>query len=415
MSNSNNNLISKSRLLSYGVFGFSISIVLLCSLSVIFPALVSTTNSEFQEFPFYTQQVESFEMGVLAIPFVIINVIVLLLGIVYYKKNYSLNRLFDFDISKRIAIIVLIIIFSTYVIATVPEFENDEEFDDQIKIDSRLTEALRDGRFTIENAIYGNQNYSIMEPHVKYTLLIISEKIFGELRVITFFASIALLITTYFIVKEITKKRIPGIIAILLILQSNTFLTYDTSSTYSNFWILFYLLSLYFVLKKWHFSHVTFVLSIFSKLFSAMFLPLTVFFVLNSTRGKKRVYLLVFYGILIIGALLLLNSNLFSNVNFTYLPENFLKGFAQFSYQLRFDSMILIFLLPLTVALFLKSLKGFSHTNSIQILIAGFLLIPPLLITFSEQTNEPYRLIPLVVFFAIGGSTLLAKIKQDES
>jgi len=415
LSGINKNSISKSSILSYGVFAFSISIVLLCSLSVIFPALISSINSEFQEFPFYTQQVEPFEIGGLAIPFVIINVIVLLLGIVYYKKNYSLNRLFDFDISKKIAIIALIIIFSTYVIVTVPEFEKDEEFDDQIKIDSRLTEALRDGRFTIENAIYGNQNYSIMEPHVKYTLLIISEKIFGELRVVAFFASIALLITTYFIVKEITKKRIPGIIAILLILQSNTFLTYDTSSTYSNFWILFYLLSLYFVLKKWHFSHITFVLSIFSKLFSVMFLPLTIFFVLNSTRGKKRIYILVFYGVLIIGALLLLNSNLFSDVNFIYLPENFLKGFAQFSYQLKFDPIILIFLLPLTVALFLKSLKGFSHTNSIQILIAGFLLIPPLLITFSGQTNEPYRLIPLVVFFAIGGSTLLAKIKQDES
>ena len=68
----------------------------------------------------------------------------------------------------------------------------------------------------------------------------------------------------------------------------------------------------------------------------------------------------------------------------------------------------------LPIGLFLKSLKGFHQANSIQILISGFLLIPPLLITFSEQTNEPYRLIPLVVFFAIGVSTLLGKIRQDE-
>ena len=66
------------------------------------------------------------------------------------------------------------------------------------------------------------------------------------------------------------------------------------------------------------------------------------------------------------------------------------------------------------MALFLKSLNGFYQGNSIQILISGFLLIPPLLITFTQQTNEPYRLIPLVVFFAIGVSTLLGKIKQDE-
>jgi hypothetical protein len=65
--------------------------------------------------------------------------------------------------------------------------------------------------------------------------------------------------------------------------------------------------------------------------------------------------------------------------------------------------------------LFLKSLKGFSQANSIQVLIFGFLLIPPLLITFTQQTNEPYRLILLVVFFAIGVGTLLGKIKQGES
>ena len=128
---------------------------------------------------------------------------------------------------------------------------------------------------------------------------------------------------------------------------------------------------------------------LFSKLLSAIFLPLTIFFVLNNTKGKKRMYVLIFYTILIIAGL--------------------------FAASDLFDPIILIFLLPLTVGLFLKSLKGFHQGNSIQVLISGFLLIPPLLITFTEQTNEPYRLIPLVVFFAIGVSALLGKIKQDES
>ena len=413
MSDINKNLISKSSILSYAVFGFSISIVLLCCVSIIFPALISSTNSEFSELSFYTPQVDPFEIGALAIPFLIINGIVLLIGIVYYKKNYSLNRLFNFDVSKKITTITIIIILSAYIVATVPEFETKEEFPDFLKIEMRLNEAIRDNRFTIEDAISGNQNYSPIEPHVKYSLLIISEKVFGDYRVVAFFASIALLVVTFFITKEITKKRVPGIIAMLLVLQSNIFLTYDTSAAYSNFWILFYVLSLYLVLKKWQFSHISFLLALFSKLLSAIFLPLTVFFVLNNTKGKKRMYVLIFYAILIIAGLFAVN-NLFDNANTTYLPENFLKGFEQFSYQLRFDPIILIFLLPLTVALFLKSLNGFHQANSIQILISGFLLIPPILITFTAQTNEPYRLIPLVVFFAIGVSTLLGKIKQDE-
>ena len=414
MSDTNKNLISKSSILSYGVFVFSISIVLLCCVSVIFPALISSTNSEFSELPFHTSQVDPFEIGSLAIPFLILNGVVLLIGIAYYKKNYSLNRLFNFDVSKKIATVTIIIILSAYIVATVPEFETKEEFPDFIKVEMRLNEAIRDNRFTIEDAISGNQNYSAIEPHAKYSLLIISEKVFGDYRVVAFFASIALLVATFLITKEITKKRVPGIIAMLLVLQSNIFLTYDTSAAYSNFWVLFYVLSLYLVLKKWQLSHVSFVLALFSKLLSAVFLPLTIFFILNNTDGKKRMYTLIFYGVIIIAGLLAL-GNLFEDTNITYLPENLLKGFTQFAYQLRFDPLILIFLLPLTVALFLKSLKGFTQANSIQILISGFLLIPPLLITFSEQTNEPYRLIPLVVFFAIGVSTLLGKIKQDES
>jgi len=416
LSNSNNNLISKSRLLSYGVFGFSISIVLLCCVSIIFPALILNINSEFSEFPFYTPQVEPFEIGVLAIPFLVINGITLLIGIIYYKKDYSLNRLFNFDISKKITIITIMIILSSYIVITIPEFEKNEEFADLIKIEKRLNEAIRDDRFTFEDAISGNQNYSAIEPHVKYSLLLISEKIFGDFRVFAFIASIALLIITYLITKEITNKRIPGILAMLLVLQSNTFLSYDTSATYSNFWILFYVLSLYLILKKWQFSHISFILSIFSKLLSAVFLPLTIFFVLNNTKGKKRIYILIFYTILgISGLLVVSNLNDSFEDNYTYLSENFVKGFTQFSYQLRFDPIILIFLLPLTVGLFLKSLNGFHQANSIQILISGFLLIPPLLITFSQMTNEPYRLISLVVFFAIGAGTLLGKIKQDES
>jgi hypothetical protein len=224
----------------------------------------------------------------------------------------------------------------------------------------------------------------------------------------------SLLVTTFFIAKEITKKRVPGIIAMVLVLQSNIFLSYDTSATYSNFWILFYVLSLYLILRKWQLSHMSFVLSIFSKAISAIFLPMTMFFVLNNTKGRKRIYLIASYGIFIIVGIFAIDNINIAIGGTAYLPENFTKGIESFSYQLRFDPIILIFLLPLSVMLFLKSLRGFSQANSIQVLISGFMLIPPLLITFTEQTNEPYRLIPLVVFFAVGVSTLLGKIKQDE-
>ena len=390
-----------SPILSYAVFAFSVSIILLCSVSVIFPALIQSVTSEFSDFPFYTPLVDPFELGVLAVPFVVLNGMILLIGIVYYKKHFSLERLFDFDVSNRIAIIVIAIILSVYIAATVGEFAVEESWNDFSRIQSVVIDR-------------GIENLQGFDLYVKYTLLTISQNFFGDMRVVPFLASIALLVTTFFIAKEITKKRVPGIIAMVLVLQSNIFLSYDTSATYSNFWILFYVLSLYLILRKWQMSHVSFVLSIFTKSLSAIFLPMTMFFVLNNTKGRRRIYLTVSYGALMIaGVFAASNSNIMFG-DTTYLPENFTKGIESFSYQLRFDPIILIFLLPLSVMLFLKSLKGYAQANSIQVLILGFLLVPPLLITFTTQTNEPYRLIPLVVFFAVGVSTLLGKIKQDE-
>jgi len=42
-------------------------------------------------------------------------------------------------------------------------------------------------------------------------------------------------------------------------------------------------------------------------------------------------------------------------------------------------------------------------------MIAGMLVIVPLISGFTEITNQPYRLVPLVFFFAIGVGTLLSK------
>ena len=177
-------------------------------MSVIFPALISSVNSEFNELPFYTSQVDPFEIGVLAIPFLILNGIILLIGIIYYKKNYSLNRIFNFDVSKKVTIITVMIILSSYIIITIPEFETKEEFPDFEKIEIRLNEAIRDNRFTIEDTINGNPNYSAVEPHVKYSLLLISEKVFGDYRVIAFFASIGSISCNFFYYKRNYKKKI---------------------------------------------------------------------------------------------------------------------------------------------------------------------------------------------------------------
>jgi hypothetical protein len=268
----------------------------------------------------------------------------------------------------------------------------------------------------VENVVVnkGIENLQGFDVYVRYFLLTVSYDVFGNMKVVPFIGSIALLVVTFFITKEFTQKRIAGIFSMVLVLQSNIFLTYDTSATYSNFWILFYLVSLYLILKKWQLSHFAFILAMFSKPLTIAFLPMSMFFLFNNTSSKTRIFLIISYGVLIIlGAIALSNSNI-SFGSTAINPENFWKGFTTVASQLRFDPIIVVFLLPLTVSMFLKSRAGFYQADSILVLISGLLIIPSLLITFTFQTNEPYRLMPLVVFFAIGAGTLLAKIKPQD-
>jgi len=69
----------------------------------------------------------------------------------------------------------------------------------------------------------------------------------------------------------------------------------------------------------------------------------------------------------------------------------------------------LLFLLPLTVGLFVASRKGILHADSIMFFIIILLLYPPFMSGFSEHLNHPYRFLAMIVFFAIGVGVLLSK------
>jgi len=73
------------------------------------------------------------------------------------------------------------------------------------------------------------------------------------------------------------------------------------------------------------------------------------------------------------------------------------------------DGLVLLFILPLTVGLFLAAKNGIKQAESIMVLISGILILAPILTGFTEQTNQPYRFVPLIVFFAIGVGVLLSK------
>lgn len=401
------------------VFFFSTSIVLISLISVVFPVILISSEPIIPGI--VDTSPDSFEIGVWSGPLIFTNIFVFGMTFLYFKNKLPskiskpIEKIFKFEVSKKITIIIIAIILSAYIIGNISELQTEEKWADFQPIEKRISESIRVDRFTIEDAINGNTNYPIFEPHTNYTLLIISEKVFGNLKVIPFLASISLLVTTYFITTSITKKRFAGIISMIVLIQSNVFLSYDTSPTYSNFWSLFYLLSLYFMYRLWPLSPIAYILSIPAKAITVVFLPLSLYFILSANISRnKKIILFISTSLIVIAGGLALIFGFIGDVsqNEEFNEKEFWMGFASFSYQLRFDGLVILFILPLIVGLFIATRNGVRHADSLMILISGMLIIAPILTAFTDQTNQPYRLVSLVTFFAIGVGVLLSK-KSD--
>ncbi len=399
---SENKANTRNNIVSWAVFIPTLVVVFISLIPVVFPALIARSVSPIQDEVFKSDIINPFQIGTLAGPLIVLNIIILLIGIAYYKKSKGkglFRSILRFELSQKRALIILGIILAVFTAATAGQTTTEELWDDYKGVKERVDS------WTISDFAKS------FEPHVKYFFLSASIHVFGNIRAIPFIASIVLLALTYFFTKEITQNRFAGIVATLLLVQSNVFLSYDTTSTYDNFWILLYLFSLYLIYKKWLPSPVSYLLSIFAKPLTIAYMPMSLFFIARSDISRKaKLYSLGLYGIIIIimvAAALGLKTNL-TGTGIGFDSANFWNGFSAMALQMRFDYIILIFLVPLTVMLFFASRKGVVHADSIMIFILIILLSAPFLTGFTEQTNQPYRLVSLSVFFAIGVGVLLS-------
>jgi len=399
----------KTDKISYLVFAFAFGVIFISLVSVIFPALIITLLDE------SGLETISFEIGSMAIPVLVANFSLLVFGILVYKKKLpnKIERLFNFvlkfEISKNVALLAFVGLIFLYIGYFMNDLKTDEEliFGDYLRVRPTV-----DNWPSSDNIPFPDLYYL----HVKNFFLKSSIILFQNIRVIPFLASIVTLVLTYLITVEISKKRFAGLIAVVILLQSHVFLQFSTISTYDNFWTMFYLLSLYMIWKKrWYASPISYIASVFSKPLSAVFLPMTLFFTYRAEiPRKKKIYITISYVVVAAfagSAVLILEIDFGEDVTTGGLSFNSVDlwaGFTTWSFHLREDVVFLMFILPLAVSLFLTSRKGVKQADSILVLLAGIALAMPLLAAFTDFRLHPYRLVPLLVFFAIGVGTLFS-------
>lgn len=398
-----------SKIISYVVFAFTLIIILINTASLLFPSLIITQMNE-------TVAANPFELGAWALPVIITNIIILALGILFFtnkipefiKKTFS--KIYNFEVSKNVATLVFVILLFGYIGFAMSDINEDEadtwgDYQNVYKIAEKWPET-ESGRLT-----------ELQVLHVKNFLLKSSIVLFNNIKVLPFLVSISLVILTYFFTVKISHKKFAGLVAMAVLIQSYTFLRFDTLATYENSWTLFYLLSLYLIYKKWPLSPISYIASIFSKPLTLVFLPMTIFVAYRAEilQNKKIriliMYIALFVALIVIG-LTVKNPLIFVGDDSSI--TDFWAGFTTWSFHLRFDTLFLILIIPVTVCLFLKSRSGFLEADSVLFLIAGSILAMPLLAGLTGYNIHPYRDVPLIVFFAIGVGFLFAKkVKQE--
>ena len=388
--------ITKLPKISHLIFLFSISITALSIIPALFPALYSSfyRTSPIPSVPQFNLEINSFEPGIFFFPVIVTGVLVLAVGIIIKLRSI---KLWSADLPKKYSIISMIVILSLFTILSYEDIISEDLHEDWKIVKNTLE------NWPPENIVYGL--------HVRFFLLESSFLIFGNYRIIPFIAAAALLVTTYLFTNKITNNKLAGVIASSIVLQSNLFLSFSTTPSYTVFWILFYFISLYLIVHKtWFLSPVTFVMAIFSKTLAAVFFPISIFFILNSKISKKRKIILLIIMVIIVSIGMIHFGKSISN---EWEWGGFWNGFVSLSYQMRYDGLIMIFLIPTITGLYFIS-KNNKYANSVSIMISGILISNPLLLAMTDYTSQPYRLIPLVVFFAIGVGMILTNQKDKE-
>jgi len=395
----------KKLLLSWAIFLPTLIVVLLTLILGMFPALITTFSDE-ARFPI---GINAFEPGIWMVPILISNSIFFAI-IILYRKNklpQNLTSLFkailNFEISHKTALVLVGIMIISYVLLNVGELYTQEHWGDFGEVKKNLD------KFS-DNPSFGTRM-------IPYFFGVLSLEIFGSYRIAPFIASIFCLFLTYLVTVQISKKRFAGIVALGVVLQSQNFLVYDTIITYPILWIMFFLLSLYFIFKIFPLSPIAFGAAALSHPLTLGFFPAIFAFIalLDLPKRKKILLLSIFFAFIVIGLGAIYMEIIKMPVGFTFDSTSsldvhrILDSSSSILTQFRYDSLIILFLLPLVVCLFLASIKGVSNANSVLVLIANQILLILFIPALTGLGNTPYRILPLVFFFALGVGILFSK------
>ncbi len=309
-----------------------------------------------------------------------------------YMQTFS-DRILNFELSKKHSMLLFFGILFCFIIP-------------QLHI-LYLNESGHD-YFYVEQSVNGWSLESLdhFNLHTKFGLLHISQYFLGNIRILPFVSSVLLLVLTFELTRKLTNKRLSGIVSMAVLASCQLFYAYDMRATFPVFWVTFYLASLYVVTTKyWFLSPFFFLLSIDAKPLILLLTPFSMYF-FQTTIPNQTYKRLAQISHLVIFAIC--TGIYFDGTNITFskvgfYPQHIINAVSDWwVFLLVIDRWVALFTPLLMFNLFICGTHGYKNANSIFLLMLGMILSSVFLSLFTDMTNQPYRFIPLEVFFAIG-------------
>jgi len=322
-----------------------------------------------------------------------------------------LEKIVNFEITKEASIIVMIVILIGYVGVSFNELFVDEctELGDCFDFDRRMSRlAIWDINWIEDD----------LRHVVHFGLLEISYQLFHNYKVLVLASSVLLLVVTYLFTVNMAGKRIAGILAVGIVLQSSIFYDYDTSVTYPSFWALLFVTSLYLTTtKSWYLSSISYIFTVPAKAITVLYMPGFLAFL----WFKNRKAFIMFSVISVVGLILLFSLVQLSErsvggfylINELHL-QKFLGGFVSWMWQGFADDQSTLLLLVVGLFLIFQNRKRINNSNAIISLVLGMILISPILTGMTTYSIWPYRMLPLVVLTALMIGMVFANLNKIE-
>lgn len=330
----------------------------------------------------------------------------------------QLNKLFNQIETKHRAELLLAIIIIGFVAIESPELNQKETYPDYFDhvvpyLDQcRLLEVpSRDGI----NKETGERNPDMKPTRspLKWWSLCLSDKAFGNERVIPFLFSIALIPITYSFVNHLTHRKVASLIAVLVLVSSGTFTEFDTTATYEQSWVVFLMLSLILIQRGSALGvMVFFVLAVLSKPMSIIYLPVLFAFAIPQRNPMVigGLSVLTLLGI----AVVLSDSVGQIGGAFEFNLDELLHGFYNWWFYLN-ASLLVAMTLPLVMWKLFSNRKKVAQAKPVLLALLIIIVSVPIIDGFTNQLNHSYRFVPMIIFAGIGIAIIVTNFAMYET